>query len=106
LMSLTQEENKQLSTVISEEDCNALERAYYELSGIKNMLRDREFIDAINNTILADRLIAARVNAETEYNMVWRHISNKYFNGQHTNVPKDCNFRTRIVSVQMREDHE
>ena len=99
-MSATELSGRIPSVQISIEDCNKLERVHHELTGIKELLQDQSFVAAVNNSILADRLIDRYLAAAAAYSSMWASISLQYFDTCYVNMRKECDFATRTVTLQ------
>lgn len=91
--------NLENNVIITEQECDELERRFYELNGLKVMIKDINNMNNITNTVLIDRLIEKYVLASTAYEMIWSIISNRYFTGDNISKPKTCDFENRIVKL-------
>jgi hypothetical protein len=84
--------------VISEGECLTLERVWYELQGLNNLVKEYA---AINSNV-SKNLIRKYVLANTSYQLAWKNILKNNFKEDYTNNPDvawSCSFEDALVKI-------
>lgn len=92
------------TVVITEAERDELEKRFYELQGMKALIKDIRFLNDLTNNMLIDKVIEKYVLANTAFEMIWDIISHNHFTGEEINKPKACDFSTRTVTLKGGEE--